>query len=77
MLYIKNLPRWERMLRLGAGATVVVYALLTMSGPLGWAVLAGGTGMALTGMFGFCPACALAGRRLARRAREGSVRAGR
>ncbi len=70
MFYIKNLPRWERMLRLGAGAAVVVYALLNMSGPLGWAVLAGGAGMALTGVFGFCPACALAGRRLARRARE-------
>ena len=70
MLYIKNVPRWERMLRLGTGATVVVYALLNMSSPLGWAVVGGGAGMALTGVFGFCPACALAGRRLARRARE-------
>lgn len=77
MLYIKNLPRWERMLRLGTGATMVAYALLHMSSPLGWTVLAGGTGMALTGVFGFCPACALAGRRLARRAGQGPMRADR
>jgi hypothetical protein len=37
---------------------------------LGWAVTAGGIGAALTGIFGFCPACALAGRRLKQRARQ-------
>ena len=64
MIYVKNLPLWERSLRIGAGIVLAAYALLSMGGVIGWIVLAGGIGLALTGIFGFCPACALAGRRL-------------
>ena len=64
MLYVKNLPLWERSLRIGAGIVLAAYALLSMGGVIGWIVLAGGIGLALTGIFGFCPACALVGRRL-------------
>ena len=64
MIYVKNLPMWERSLRIGAGTLVAAYALLSMGGVMGWIVLVGGIGLALTGIFGFCPACALAGRRL-------------
>ncbi len=68
MLYVKNLPLWERLLRIGAGAALAAYALISESG---WVIAAGGVGMALTGMFGFCPACALAGRRLEKRLQQG------
>lgn len=67
MLYIKNLPLWERALRIGAGTAAAAYAALNMSGVWGWAIVGGGVGAALMGLFGFCPACALAGRCLAKR----------
>jgi len=70
MLYVKNLPRWERWLRVGGGAAMTVYALASVGGMLGWMLAAGGAGMALSGVFGFCPMCALAGRRLAKRERS-------
>ncbi|MHB8716144.1 MAG: YgaP family membrane protein [Sulfuricaulis sp.] len=67
MLYVKNLPWWERSLRISAGTIAAAYALLGVGGVIGSVILAGGIGMALTGIFGFCPACALAGRRLEKR----------
>lgn len=70
MIYVKNLPWWERLLRIGAGTSIAAYALLSVGGVLGGAIVACGAGAALTGLFGFCPACALAGRRLEKRARQ-------
>lgn len=70
MLYVKNLSPWERWLRLGGGAAVTVYALASVGAMLGWMLAAGGVGTALSGVFGFCPMCALAGRRLAKRERS-------
>lgn len=67
MIYVKNLPLWERSLRIGAGMLAVTYAILIADGVIAWIILAGGVGAALTGIFGFCPACALAGRRLEKR----------
>ena len=67
MFYVKNLPMWERSLRIGGGIAAAVYALLNIGGVLGWVIVACGVGAALTGILGFCPACALAGRRLAKR----------
>ena len=71
MIYVKNLPLWERSLRIGLGMAAAAYAVLNLDGVLGWTIAAGGVGAALTGLFGFCPACALAGRRLKQRARQG------
>ncbi len=71
MIYVRNLPWWERSLRIGAGTVVATYAFLNMGTVPGWIILAGGIGIALTGIFGFCPACALAGRRLAKRVPPG------
>ncbi len=71
MLYVKNLPLWERWLRIGVGTAVAAYAVLNMGGVWGWVMAIGGVGAALTGLFGFCPACALAGRRLEKRAQQG------
>ncbi len=71
MIYMKNLPWWERSLRIGAGTAAAAYAHLSIGGAMGWVILAGGVGTALTGIFGFCPACALAGRRLEKRLQPG------
>jgi hypothetical protein len=64
MLYKKNLPRWERITRFITGALMASCAVhygLTPVG-LGFGVA---TLMALaTAFVGFCPICALAGRRL-------------
>ncbi len=70
MFYVKNLPGWERWLRVGSGVAMAIYALLRGGGIVGWMLAAAGIGIALTGVLGFCPMCALAGRRLAKRARN-------
>ncbi|MHB8388314.1 MAG: YgaP family membrane protein [Acidobacteriaceae bacterium] len=73
MVYVKNLPVWERIVRLGVAAAVAAYGLIELGGRWGWVAVAGGAGLALTAVFGFCPACALAGRRLAKRGQNGSM----
>lgn len=70
MIYVKNLPWWERLLRIGVGTAAAAYAVLNGDSILGWSMAAGGVGAALTGLFGICPACALAGRRLQQRVRQ-------
>jgi hypothetical protein len=77
MFYRKNLPGWERAMRTIGGVAMIVYGLLGMPGLLSMPGLLGmsgtmagcliaGTGAvaALTGFFGFCPMCAMVGRRL-------------
>ena len=74
MWYWKNMPGWERALRLAGGAAMIVVGLYgaglfgSASGAggmsrFGWAMLAMGGGAALTGLAGWCPACALIGRK--------------
>jgi Protein of unknown function (DUF2892) len=63
-LYVKNVPTWERALRIAVAAAVIVYAMLALSGVWRPVVAAGAAGFALTGLLGFCPACAMVGRRL-------------
>jgi hypothetical protein len=64
VFYAKNLPNWERALRIVVALAVVVLALTAWSAPLSWMVAGGAAGFAVTGLVGFCPMCALAGRRL-------------
>ena len=72
MLYQKNLPAWERALRVAAAAVMIAFALLGLGGTaLGWLLAASGAVAGLTGFVGFCPACAMVGRRLDRRAQDG------
>ncbi len=64
-MFKRNVPRWERALRATCGAgLLVVAAMLPLAGWPRWAVLAGGAGLLASAAMGFCPACALAGRRL-------------
>jgi hypothetical protein len=60
----RNLPAWERAFRLGGALLLACVGLLWL--PAGWPMaLALGSAlvMGLTGVIGFCPACALVGRR--------------
>lgn len=66
--YIKNVPSLERGLRLLLGAAGAAFALYTVAGPMGWLLAASAAGIALTGLVGFCPMCAMVGRRLDREA---------
>ena len=67
MFYRKNLPGWERVTRVVAGLLMVACGLV---GPgiagtsVGFIIAATGATTLLTGFVGFCPACAMVGRKL-------------
>ncbi len=64
MVYRKNMGRKESWLRVLAGVLVVACSLGRVGfTPLGLGLAASGVLTALSGMFGYCPACAMAGRR--------------
>jgi len=66
MFFIKrNLPHWERALRIVMGLLIAaaVYLGLFSAGILGWAAIATAATLVLTAFVGFCPACAMVGRR--------------
>jgi hypothetical protein len=67
MLYVKNVPAWERVVRLIMGVVFIAGSIVYF-GPttVGWVVGVIGAVAAMTGLIGFCPACAMVGRRLNR-----------
>ena len=65
MFYAKNLPVWERAVRLAAALVMALCAARFWGTPVGYAFGAAAATMAATSMVGFCPMCALAGRRSA------------
>ena len=68
MLYAKNVPAFERLIRIVMGVAVAAAGLyLFKGGLLGYVMIGGGAMIALTGFVGFCPMCAMAGRKLAKR----------
>jgi len=65
MFYRKNLPGWERAARVLGGAAMIACGFLGLPGlPIGYLIAGAGVVTAMTGFFGFCPMCAMAGRRL-------------
>jgi hypothetical protein len=65
MLYVKNVPGWERAVRVVAGLAMIACGLFGLKGlPVGYLIAAVGIFTLLTGFVGFCPMCAIAGRRL-------------
>jgi len=65
MLYTKNVPGWERALRVLMGAMMIGGGLMFFKGQVaGYAIAAAGAMAALTGFIGFCPMCAMVGRKL-------------
>jgi tellurite resistance protein TehA-like permease len=65
--YVKNVPPLERALRIVIAVAGIAVALLTLSSPWNWAATASGLLFAVTGFVGYCPLCAMAGRRLDQR----------
>ncbi len=65
MLYVKNVPTLERAIRVLMGLAMLGAALVWV-GPTsgGWAIGAMGMMAALSGLVGWCPMCAMAGRKL-------------
>ncbi|KQV48491.1 hypothetical protein ASC95_21425 [Pelomonas sp. Root1217] len=64
MIYVKNVPNGERAVRVVAGLMAAALGLLLLGGMGGWLVAAGAAGLVASGLFGFCPACAMVGRKL-------------
>jgi hypothetical protein len=64
MLYVRNLPAWERWGRGLAGLGLAVFGVVAQWGTLaGWALIGAGVIALLTGFVGFCPMCAMVGRK--------------
>lgn len=65
MFFLKrNLPIWERALRLVAALVVLWLGLSGITaGVVTWLAFATAATLALTAFVGFCPACAIVGRR--------------
>jgi hypothetical protein len=65
MLYVKNVPGWERAMRLAMGVGLLTASVFYFGATAtGWGVGAIGAMAAMTGLLGFCPACAMVGRKL-------------
>ena len=65
MIYRKNLYTWEQGLRITIGIALVVGGLFSNLAPIPKSAIAiGGCFTGITGLFGFCPACALVGKKL-------------
>lgn len=63
MFYRKNLYRWEQWLRVVLGVAMAVAGIGFMGEALGYGLAAVGAMLAVTGIVGWCPACATVGRR--------------
>ncbi len=69
MFFQKNLPLWERAIRVCLGVLAAALGFWAAPDPvLAWLAYGTGAILTLTGFLGFCPMCALAGRRLKRNA---------
>jgi len=73
MFYPKNLPVWERVARVVVGLSVLAWGLVGLRGlPLGTLIALLGLVALGTGFVGFCPMCALVGRKtLVRSSKKG------
>jgi hypothetical protein len=67
MFYKKNLPVWERVARLAGAAAMFLCAARYAGTPAGWALGIVGAVFATTALIGFCPMCAIGGRKLTAR----------
>ena len=65
MIYRKNLFSWEQVGRVGLGLAAMAAGMLAFETVNGYWILVGAI-LVVTGLFGFCPACYLVGRRVPR-----------
>ena len=68
MFYVKNLPSWERALRIIMGLMALGFAFMSWGSPISMGAGIIGAMFAITGLFGFCPMCAMVGRKLEKKA---------
>ena len=65
MFYVKNVPNWERALRVALGMAAMGFAYQSWGlNGLGVGLGLVGAMLAMTGLLGFCPMCAMVGRKL-------------
>ena len=65
MLYVKNVPPVERVIRVLMGIGQLVAAVMWLgANAKGWIVGAMGMMAAMSGLIGWCPMCAMVGRKL-------------
>jgi len=63
MWYLKNLPTWERVLRFVSAALMAGCAWRFGMTPVGIAFAVAACAAVLTALVGYCPLCAIGGRR--------------
>ena len=66
MFYVKNVPGWERVVRIVLGAVGAALSIQFLKGIVGIVGAFAAAGVTMSGLVGFCPACAMVGRRLAK-----------
>ena len=59
--YRKNIGGLHQAVRVVLGLAVAIAGFAYLSGLAAWLVALGGAGVALTGLVGYCPMCAMAG----------------
>ena len=64
MLYVKNIPAWERVLRIVMGVMALGFAAMNWGVTLAVGAGVMGVVLSMTGLIGFCPMCAMVGRKL-------------
>ena len=65
IFYVKNVPTWERVLRVVMGLPALGFAAFNWGGsPVAIGAGVVGAVLSMTGLFGFCPMCAMVGRKL-------------
>lgn len=65
MFYPKNVPNIERILRTIFGLAIIVLAIFGNLSPIGMGLLiVSAITLIVTGFIGWCPACAMVGRKL-------------
>jgi flagellar motor component MotA len=70
MFYVKNVPGWERVVRVVVGLIAVVIGYSVLGGLWGSVLALSAAGIVASGLFGFCPMCAMVGRRLDKAAKQ-------
>jgi hypothetical protein len=72
MFYRKTLPGWEGGVRLVGAAVMGLCAMQFAGTPAAWAFGVTGAVFATTSVAGFCPFCAIGGRKLKAREKQQS-----
>jgi len=67
MFYAKNVPSWERVVRIAMGLIALAYAVMSWGSPLAMGAGVMGAMLSMTGLVGFCPMCAMVGLKLDQR----------